>query len=167
MPTLHEEKGTLVQVAASAPLELRWLLHFMESSHSHEGAFASLEPLRQRFGPELTALRADGLRTDRGLRKRYVELLSTVWRAVEPEWRREGRAAVLNEARRWSEALDDQPAGYKNLLGRSRLWPGRPDLDDLADAAAAEGKLTLNPCWFGGKCHILELDGAVLVGRGI
>jgi DNA-binding transcriptional ArsR family regulator len=227
MPTLHEDKGTLVQVAASAPLELMWLLHFMESGHSHEGAFASLEPLRQRFGPELTALRSDGLsqystelvvlahrsgtlfdldlgrfferldkvaataselpslrsekpaerrivrerlerlRTDRGLRKRYVELLSTVWQAVEPEWRRDGRAAVMAEARRWSEALDDQPAGYKNLLGRSRLWPGRPDLDDLADAAAAEGKLTLNPCWFGGKCHILELDGAVLVGRGV
>jgi DNA-binding transcriptional ArsR family regulator len=227
MPTLNEERGTLVQVAASAPLELMWLLHFIESSHAHEGAFASLEALRQRFGPELTALRSDGLsqystelvvlahrsgtlfdldlgrffdrldkaavdsselptlrsekpaerrivrerlerlRLDRGLRRRYVELLSTVWRTVEPEWRGEGRAAVLAETRRWTDVLEGQGAGYKNLLGLSVLWPGRPDLDDLTDAAAAEGKLTLNPCWFGGKIHILELDGSVLVGRGI
>lgn len=227
MPTLNEERGTLVQVAPSAPLELMWLLHFTEASHGHEGALASLEGLRQRFGPELTALRADGLtqystelvvlahrsgtlfdldlgrffdrleaaaadeaelpslgsekpaerrivrerlerlRSDRKLRRRYVDLLSTVWRTVEPEWRGEGRAAVLAEARRWTDLLEDQGAGFKIVLGLSRLWPGRPDLDDMADAAAAEGKLTLNPCWFGGKVHMLELDGAVLVGRGI
>jgi DNA-binding transcriptional ArsR family regulator len=227
MPTLNEERATLIEVAPSGPLELMWVLHFLESTHACEGPFSSLEALRQRFGPELTALRSDGLsqystelvvlahrsetlfyldpgrffdrlakaasdaselpslrsekpaerrivrerlerlRSDRGFRRRYTDLLSTVWQAVEPEWRDEGRGTVLAETRRWTDALDNEGFGYKNVLGLSRLWPGRPDLDDMADAAAAEGKLTLNPCWFGGKVHMLELDGAVLVGRGI
>ena len=37
----------------------------------------------------------------------------------------------------------------------------------FADAAAAEGNLVLTPCWFGGKIHVIELDGLVYVGRGI
>src|SRR5205823_6590363 len=106
-------------------------------------------------------------RTDAGLRRRYVGLLSTLWSAVEPEWLAEGRAAVLAEASRWTASLEDEGAGYRTVLGVSRLWSGRPELDDLADSAAAEGNLTLNPCWFGGKIHMLELDGAVHVGRGI
>jgi DNA-binding transcriptional ArsR family regulator len=47
------------------------------------------------------------------------------------------------------------------------LWPGRPELDDLADAAARADRLVLTPCWFGGKIHIIELDGTLYAGRGI
>ena len=226
MPVLAEESGQRVQAAPSAPLELMWILHFIESHHSNEGALATLEPLRERYGPELTQLRADGLdqystelvvlahragalrdldlsrffagfetaagertevptllsetpeerrivrerlgrlRADSRLRKRYLELLTTVWGAVEPEWTAEGRQAVVAESRRWSSLLADG-AGYKEVLGLKRLWPGRPDLDDLADAAAAAGTLTITPCWFGGKCHIVELDGEVNLGRSL
>src|SRR6266446_3959861 len=60
-PTYAEDQGAVPEARASAPLELMWVLHFLESGHEHEGAFARLEPLRQRFGAELTRLRADGL----------------------------------------------------------------------------------------------------------
>ena len=58
-PTYADDRGAVLEARASAPFELMWVLHFLESGHEHEGAFASLEPLRQRFGAELTRLRAD------------------------------------------------------------------------------------------------------------
>ncbi len=227
MPTLNEEQPSSIRVAPSAVLELMWVLHFIQSGHEHEGAFAPLEALRLRFGPELTRLRADRLiqysteiivlahrsgtlldldlrrfftrideamarvtelpslrsekpgerkivherlerlRKDGDVRKRYVELLSTVWRDVQPLWDREGRDAVVAEAERWQRAIDDQAVGFRELLGLARLWPSRPDLDEMADVAATENKLVLSPCWFGGKVHMFELEGTVYVGRGI
>jgi DNA-binding transcriptional ArsR family regulator len=110
--------------------------------------------------------RLDRLRTDPRLRARYIELLTTLWTAVRGEWEREGRAAVTAEAQRWARALRDG-VNYKDLLELPRLWASRPELDGMADAAAAEGNLVLTPCWFGGKVHLVELDKAVYVGRGM
>lgn len=226
MPTLTEQAVATIKVAASAPIELMWLLHFLEARHEHEGVFANLEPLRRKYGPQLATLwpdrreqytgdvtilaerggtlldvdmarffsraekaaaagvvlpslrselaadvdtmraRLERLRTDAALRRRYFGLLEAIWSEVDGEWRAEGRPAVLAEGERWVRALE-QGQTYKDVVGLPRLWPGRPELDELADAAAAEGRLTLNPCWFGGKVHIEELDGAVHVGRGI
>jgi len=115
---------------------------------------------------KIVRARLERLRTDQALRKRYVELMSAVWQAVEPEWEREGREAVIAAAQRWTQALEEEGATYRGLLGLTRLWPGRPELDEMADAAAAQGDLVLNPCWFGGKIHIIELDGTVHVGKG-
>jgi DNA-binding transcriptional ArsR family regulator len=226
MPTLVDEASPTVRVAPSAPLELMWVLHFIQSDHEHEGAFAALEPMRRRYGPQLSELRDDGLaqystelvvlahrtgtlldldltrffdriekaattrgplpslrsekpaelkvvagrleslRTDAAHRARYLDLLATVWKGVESEWRGEGRAAVVSEAERWAQVIETQ-GGYRDVLGLARLWPGRPQFDDMADAAAADGSLVLNPCWFGGKIHMIELDGTVYLGRGI
>ncbi|HKW60422.1 MAG TPA: metalloregulator ArsR/SmtB family transcription factor [Candidatus Dormibacteraeota bacterium] len=226
MPTLAEERSQVVLVRPSAPLELMWVMHFVESNHSCEGSHASLEPLRERYGPELTELRGDALsqysselvvlahragamrdldlrrffdrfeavvaeqadipslrsetpaerrivrerlqrlRSDRGLRKRYLELLTTLWRAVEPEWLAVGRAGAVAEASRWT-AMVSEGVGFHEVLGLRQLWPGRPDLDAMAEEGAAAGRLTLNPCWFGGKVHIVELDGEVLAGRSV
>jgi DNA-binding transcriptional ArsR family regulator len=47
------------------------------------------------------------------------------------------------------------------------IWPPRPEIDSVADAAAAEGNLVMTPAWFGGQIHVLEFDGKVYVGRGI
>ena len=225
-PTYADDRGAVVEARASAPLELMWVLHFLESGHEHEGAFASLEPLRQRFGAELTRLRSDGLaqnstelvvlahssgtlldldlerffariedtagnrspvpsllserpaereivrvrldrlRTERSVQESYIALLSQVWSAVRDEWEDEGRPAAIAEAQRWSRALADGGA-YRDLLGLSRLWIGRPEMDEMADAAAPEGRLVLTPCWFGGKIHLVELEGVVYAGRGI
>jgi DNA-binding transcriptional ArsR family regulator len=227
MPSIVEEPTPAIQVAPSAVLELMWVLHFSQADHEHGGAFASLDPLRSRFGRQITELMSDGLaqnaaelvvlgqrsgtlldldlqrfferldaaaaertvgptllsetpadreivrarlerlRADAALRRRYIDLMSAVWEAVEPEWESVGRAAVVAETQRWKRELQDQGAGYKSVLGLDRLWRGRPELDDLTDAAAAEGRLILNPCWFGGKMHMIELDGTVVAGRGI
>ncbi len=113
----------------------------------------------------IVAERLERLRTDKALRVRYVQLLSKIWDELQPDWKAEGRAAVVADAERWRRALADQRGGYMSVLGMTRLWPGRPDLDDVADAAAAQGRLVLNPSWFGGKIHIVELDGTVHVGR--
>ena len=225
-PTYADDRGPVLEARASAALELMWVLHFLESGHGHEGAFASLEPLRQQFGAQLSRLRSDGLaqnstelvvlahssgtlldidldrffarirdtaarqfaipslnserpaereivrarlerlRADERLRNGYIKLLSEVWSAVREEWEDRGRPAAVAEAQRWSRALSEG-AAYKELLGLSRLWIGRPELDDMTDQAATEGRLVMNPCWFGGKIHIVELDGVVYVGRGI
>src|SRR5260370_16867657 len=61
MPALDETKDSAIQVAASAPIELMWVLHFAQADHEHEGAFAPLESVRRRLGPELTRLRGDGM----------------------------------------------------------------------------------------------------------
>ena len=106
------------------------------------------------------------LRSDPSLRRRYAGALRELWGAVEPEWRQHGKAAVVAEAARWERALE-QGTPYRNLLETTQLWASRPDLDPLADAAAADGNLILNPCWFGGQIHVVELDGLIYVGRGI
>ncbi len=226
MPTLDETTPGTIHAAPSAVLELMWLMHFVEAGHEHQGAFASLEPLRHRFGPELTRLRGDGMPqystelvvlahrsgtlldldldrffarieeavADRSLipslltespaelqvararlqnlgadvefRKRYIGLLTDLWSAVADEWAQQGRPAVIAEARRWARALDEG-SPFRQLLETASLWPTRPELDAIADTAAAKGKLILTPCWFGGKIHVVELDGAVYAGRGI
>ena len=105
------------------------------------------------------------LREDKALRARYVNVLATIWKELEPDWNRNGRAAVLAETERWRRVLDDGRQDYMGIIGLDRLWPGRPELDDLAASAAAQGRLVLNPSWFGGKVHIVELEGTVHLGR--
>ncbi|HKC20531.1 MAG TPA: metalloregulator ArsR/SmtB family transcription factor [Candidatus Dormibacteraeota bacterium] len=115
---------------------------------------------------EIVTERLDRLRSDAAFRKRYVDLLRTLWSEMEPEWEKTGLPSVIAEAQRWTQALE---AGvlYRQILQVPHIWPPRPETDAFADAAAAEGNLTLTPAWFGGKIHVLEFDGQVYVGRGI
>jgi DNA-binding transcriptional ArsR family regulator len=110
--------------------------------------------------------RLDLLRTDAKLRARYAALLETVWDAVRAEWETTGRRAVVSAGREWQRRLE-QGAGYMELLQRRRLWPSRPDLDELADADAGEGRLILSPGWFYGDIHVVEMDGTMYAGRGV
>src|SRR6266571_41655 len=155
---LAHRSGTLLD------LDLDRFFDRVEGAASEASAVPSLlsESPTER---KIVAERLERLRTDKALRLRYVELLSTIWEELQPDWNREGRAAVVAEAERWRRALADQRGGYMGVLGLTRLWRGRPDLDDIADAAAAQGRLVLNPSWFGGKIHIVEIDGTVHVGR--
>jgi DNA-binding transcriptional ArsR family regulator len=110
--------------------------------------------------------RLEVLRTDEKLRARYISLLKQVWEAVRVEWEGTGRAAVTTAAREWQRLLTEG-VPYRDLLQRTRLWPGRQDLEGLADADAAEGRMVLTPGWFFGDCHVVELDGWMYIGRGI
>jgi DNA-binding transcriptional ArsR family regulator len=109
--------------------------------------------------------RLERLRTDKALRARYVELLKTIWDELKPEWEGEGREAVVAEAERWRRLLAEKRGDYMAVLALTRLWPGRSDLDQIAEDAAAAGTMVLNPSWFGGRIHIIELDGVVHLGR--
>jgi DNA-binding transcriptional ArsR family regulator len=110
--------------------------------------------------------RLDALRTDPDVRARYVSLLKEVWEAVRTEWEHTGRAAVIAAARDWQKQLADGTP-FRDLLQRTRLWPGRPELEGLADTDAAEGRVVLTPGWFFGDIHVVELDGWMYLGRGI
>jgi DNA-binding transcriptional ArsR family regulator len=117
---------------------------------------------------ERAAIRArlERLRTDLDLRSRYVSLLASAWDAVRVEWQSTGRQAVTEAAADWRRRLE-AGAGFRELLDRPQIWPGRPELDELADAAAARGRLVLSPGWFAGEIHVVELEGTIYVGRGI
>ena len=110
--------------------------------------------------------RLDRLRTDAGLRTAYRELLLALWEPVRPEWESEGRPAVLRAAAEWARRLEEG-AAFRSLLERPRLWPGRPEIDELVDGAAAAGRLVVSPGWFFGMIHAVEIDGAMFIGRRI
>lgn len=110
--------------------------------------------------------RLDDLRTDAKLRARYIALIKDIWDSVRAEWESTGRQTVITEAGEWRRRIYEG-AGYRELLERSHLWPGRPDLDELADADAVVGRLVVSPGWFFGDIHVVELDGTMYVGRGI
>jgi DNA-binding transcriptional ArsR family regulator len=112
------------------------------------------------------AKRLETLRTDAGVRARYLSLLKEVWEAIRVEWEERGRAAVIATTREWQKQLAEGTP-YRDLLQRKRLWPGRPDLEEIADADAAEGRMVLTPGWFFGDIHVVEIDGSMYLGRGI
>ncbi|MHB8688505.1 MAG: ArsR/SmtB family transcription factor, partial [Candidatus Dormibacteraceae bacterium] len=110
--------------------------------------------------------RLEILRTDAKVRARYISLLKEIWEAVRVEWEETGKPAVLAATREWQKQLA-AGAPYRDLLQRTRLWPGRPDLEALADGDAADGRMVLTPGWFFGDIHIVEIDGSMYLGRGI
>ena len=132
-----------------------------------EAAAVSGNPSLQSETPSertATYARLERLRTDAALRDQYKALLRAAWEPVRVEWETEGRRAVLKVVADWESRLDRGTA-YRTLLERERIWPGRPELEDLADAAAAEGRLVLTPGWFFGLIHVVEIDGTLYLGR--
>jgi DNA-binding transcriptional ArsR family regulator len=115
---------------------------------------------------EALRVRLEKLAQDEVLRSSYIDTMREIWAAAAASWAKEGKAAVSTEVRAWTRDLAEG-AGYLQVLRLQHLWDGRPELDALADAASAQGRLTLTPCWFGGKVHVIELDGAVYAGRGM
>jgi len=125
-----------------------------------------LPSLKSEAPPDRQAFHArlERLRTDLAVRADYRELLESAWGLVRTEWETAGRHAVEDAAADW-EARIAGGASYFTLLERPRIWPGRPELEALADAAAEEGKLVLSPGWFFGLVHVVEIDGTVYLGR--
>lgn len=112
------------------------------------------------------AARIKRLREDQELRQRYRFLLESVWEPLRGEWDGIGRRVVEEAAVDWRRRVDDG-AGYLALLDREQVWQGRQELGQLADSAAADGRLVLSPGWYFGVIHVVELDGTVYMGRGV
>ena len=112
------------------------------------------------------AARIKRLRDDHELRDRYRFLLQSVWEPLRGEWEAVGRPAVEEAATDWRRRVNEG-AGYLSVLDRGQVWLGRPDLDQLADSAAADGRLVLSPGWYFGVIHVVEVDGIVYMGRGV
>src|SRR6266478_5122831 len=193
MPILEEVgEATQVRVSASAPLELMWILHNLQAKHVLTGPYASLEHLRADLQPKVASFWADGvrgytetivlaerssertafqtrvkrLREDRDLRRKYRSLLLSAWEPLRAEWEASGRSAAGDAAIEWARMLEEG-AGYRTLLDRPHVWPGRPELEELAESALAEGRMVLSPGWFFGVIHVVEVDGTVYLGRGV
>lgn len=144
------------------------LAGFFDSLGAACAARGAAPSLLSETASERAAVRArlERLRADLDLRSGYVSLLQSAWDAARVEWQSTGRQAVTEAAADWRRRLE---AGteFRELLDRPQIWPGRPELDDLADAAAAQGRLVMTPAWFGGEIDVVELDGTMYVGRGI
>ena len=110
--------------------------------------------------------RLQRLRGEPDLRARFRSLLKSVWEPLRAEWETIGSPASLAAAEDWRRRLE-AGEGFRDLVERKRLWPGRPEIDELADSALADGRLILSPGWYFGEIHVVEIDGAVYVGRGI
>jgi len=110
--------------------------------------------------------RVNRLREDRALRGKYRSLLLSAWEPLQAEWETAGRRAVGDAAIEWTRMLEEG-AGYRTLLDRPHVWPGRPELDDLSESALADGRLVVSPGWFFGVIHVVEVDGTVYLGRGV
>ena len=121
------------------------------------------EPLADR---RLLHARLDRLRDDPALLDAYKEALTDAWESVREEWETAGRPAVLKAADDWQRRLD-QGVNYHQLLERPRIWPNRPELEELCDTSAIEGRMVFSPGWFYGIVHVVEVDDLVLVGRRI
>jgi DNA-binding transcriptional ArsR family regulator len=141
---------------------------FLAGAESAAASSAPTPSLLSETPAERAAIdkRLGALRADPKLRARYLDLLKQVWEAVRVEWEETGRAAVIAAARDWQKQLADG-VPFRDLLQRTRLWPGRPEFEGLADAAAAEGRVVLTPGWFFGDIHVEEIDGWMFLGRGI
>jgi DNA-binding transcriptional ArsR family regulator len=143
-----------------------------------DGFFSRLDDAAQEPAEEATLLsespeerlglgvRLHRLRADPGLRRAYGALLHKTWDSARGEWEASGRRAVTAAAAEWSRRLKEG-AGYRELLVRHRIWDGRPELDEMADAAAAAGRLVISPGWYFGKIHAVELDGTLYLGRWV
>jgi DNA-binding transcriptional ArsR family regulator len=114
---------------------------------------------------ELLANRLQRLQKEAELRRRYVALLKAVWEPFEADWNSAGRSAVAAEAVEWDRSLNGGTP-YRRVVELPRIWASRPELDEMADAAAGDGNLVLTPSWHGG-IHFVELDGVVYLGRGM
>lgn len=145
-------------------LDLDRFFAALEAAASDTG----LPSLQSETAAERRALlaRLERLRTDHALRAEYSALLKSVWDRARKEWETVGRPAVAAVAADWTARLA-AGAPYRALLERPRIWPGRAELEELADAVAEDGRLVLSPGWFFGVIHVVDIDGCLYLGRRV
>jgi DNA-binding transcriptional ArsR family regulator len=139
----------------------RFFARFDEAASAAGNPSLLSEPASER---RFLYTRLERLRMDAPLRAEYKALLRAAWEAVRAEWETAGKPGVLEVAADWESRIE-RGAAYRALLERPRIWPGRPELEDLADAAAADGRIVLTPGWFFGLIHVVEIDGTLYLGR--
>jgi DNA-binding transcriptional ArsR family regulator len=156
---LAQRSGTLLDLD---------LDRFFASFDAAAQAGGEVPSLLSETGAERRAIRERlrRLQAEPRLRGRYRAILESVWKAARSGWETDGVEATATAAAEWSRLLDEG-ADFRTLLGRQHIWPGRPELDELADSAAEDGRLVLSPGWYFGEIHMIELDGMVFLGRGV
>src|ERR1700737_4967610 len=179
MPMLEEAiEAPRIRVGPSAPLELMWLLHCCATTHPPKGRGSFPESVRMKFQSELQALQQDGVCGDTEivvLAQRSGTLLDLdldrFFASFDAAAEAGGEVpSLLSETGAERRAVKERLRRLQaepRLLGRQHMWPGRPELDDVADSAAADGLLVLSPGWYFGEIHMIELDGVVYLGRGV
>lgn len=135
--------GRLEQLCANAPLDL---------------------PLESEREEDRVALlgRLGLLRSSAELRKRYVELVGDVWRALAEDWERDGRRAVstaVDECREairrgsnWMEITRKQKACHQDIVAK------------LVANLGPDGVVAVVPAFFTHLGSLVDLPGMVLFG---
>ena len=153
---LAQRSGTMLDLDLA-----RFFARFDEAALAGGNPSLQSEPASERRS---LYARLERLRTEAPLRAEYKALLQSAWEPVRAEWEAAGKAAVMKVVAEWENRIE-RGAGYRTLLERDRIWPGRPELEELADAAAADGRMVLTPGWFFGLIHVVEIDGILYLGR--
>jgi DNA-binding transcriptional ArsR family regulator len=153
---LAQRSGTILDLDLD-----RFFARFDEAALAGGNPSLQSEPASER---RLLYSRLERLRTEPALRAGYKALLLSAWESMRAEWEAAGKPAVLKVVAEW-ESRVERGAAYRTLLERERIWPGRPELEELADAAASDGRMVLTPGWFFGLIHVVEIDGIIYLGR--
>ncbi len=114
---------------------------------------------RQRVLQRLTRLRESP-----DLRTEYVKLLADCWEAIREPWQTEGVPLVEASARAWRQQVEKGATASELTAGPlGRLT----EFQEMAERAAAEGRLVLSPGYFAGKYLVLDLESCLFVSSGV
>ena len=108
------------------------------------------------------------LRTDEGVRRRYVEVVTEVWEGLRDIWESEGRTAVgatvaecLVSVR---GASDPTALAIKHLEQSECANIDRIEIAQLIEDLGGQGELVFVPSFFTAKGLIVDLPGIVIIG---
>ncbi len=108
------------------------------------------------------------LRTDEGVRRNYVEVVTEVWAGVRRLWEVEGRSAVeaaLGECRAYlKRGSDPREFAVMHLEQVNCTNIGRVEMNLLIDGLGESGEIVLVPAFFTAKGLVADLPGTLIIG---
>ena len=108
------------------------------------------------------------LRTDEGVRRRYVEVVTEVWEGLRDIWESEGRTAVGATSRGMPGvcpgASDPTALAIKHLEQSECANIDRIEIAQLIEDLGGQGELVFVPSFFTAKGLIADLPGIVIIG---
>jgi ArsR family transcriptional regulator len=109
----------------------------------------------------LALQRLTRLRRSPEFRRRYVDVVRSVWDAVSSKWERDGRAAV-------AETISAKQAMLAKGAGWREVSKGECDFGEIADrvvgALPPEGEIVVVPAYFAHCWLLYDLPGYVVLG---
>lgn len=106
--------------------------------------------------------RLEVLRTSAKRRKHFVDVVTRVWTALEPEWVHDGSPIVEAEVRTRRAQLARRPVWQEFVAACHCKSP--EEIERLVGQIGPDGELAVVPAWFGHSGLIVDLPGLVIMG---